>query len=215
MNNFFRKYQWKLAWTGFALMLVVFVLIVLNYNIEHWFPTFLQSFGIALTLYPTVLIFVQSRKESDRSLQIQLEHLQKLNQDEINEMRHLFQKQMDEFKLGTNEQVQALYESTQKQIEHYAEQTEKIIGELNTNSQLLAEILLRQLEDGLEKAHKEVSRAEAAYRDLSGFKLLRSKPEREAQLIKQRGIIVRLKEWVNYLQSKCIELHNYLGYDEN
>jgi hypothetical protein len=214
MKDWLLRHKWRLSWSGFGGLLCIFVWVVVKYNNANWFSVFLQSYGLVLSIYPTVLIFVQSRSESDKALRLQLEHLQKLNQDEIDTLRILFQNQMDEFKARTSEQIQAIHESTQKQIEHYAAQTEKIVGELNTNSQLLAEILLRQLEEGLDQAQKEVNKAEAVYRDLSGFKLLRTKPEREAQLTRQRGVVARLKEWASYLQLKCNELHKYLGYDE-
>ncbi|MFN8864980.1 MAG: hypothetical protein ACK500_10545 [Flavobacteriales bacterium] len=224
MTGPLKHYKWKLAWGGFVLLLMCFLFITVKFNGSSWFGIFLQTAGTVLTLYPTIIIFAQSRRESEDAHNRHLTHLQELNNTEINEMRVLFQQQMDtlskntalqveELRRLTGEQIAALQVNTQKQIDHYAQQTEKIVLELNTNSQLLAEILLRQLEDATEKAQKELSRAEAAYRDLSGFKIGRTRPEREQQLIRQRGIISRLKSWLDYLKDKCNELHKYLGYE--
>lgn len=205
------KYKWRLFWCFFIVLAALFVFMAVFFRDQSWIGSVLQTFGTVIAIYPTILLAYQSKAESERLNRLHLDHLQKLNQDEITEMRNLFQKQIDTLTNSTNEQIKAIQDATRKQIENYTEQTNKLVEKLTDNSVLLAELLKRELEDALDQAESNLNKANAKYEDLQGFKLLRTKEEREVQLQQQAGFIERMKKWIDYLQGKYKMIKNYLG----
>ena len=164
MNAVIVKYKWKLAWCCYALLIAVFLFFVVKYNKETWFPLILQIFGLILPVYPTVLIFIQSRADSEKAMRSQLDHLQQLNQQEVETMRELFQKQMNiidagtkeqiaEFKKTTTEQIKAIDENTAIQIEEQRRLTQAQIEALNGSTQ-------KQIENYSRQTSEVVSRLE-------------------------------------------------------
>lgn len=215
-------YKWKLAWCCFAILIAVFCVVMYHHYDKTWFGNFVSAFGVLLTLYPTLIIFVQSRADSEKSTRNQLDHLQKLSQQELEKSEQLNQKHIDkldastkeqiaEFKKTTAEQIKAIEENTNRQIENYIKQTTEIVAKLNDNSVLLAEILLRQLEEKLGELNTQLNNAYAQYKDLQGFKFLRTNQEREEQLNRQRSFINRVEQAITYVRNKLQQVKAFLG----
>lgn len=237
-------HKWKMAWGCFAILIALFCIVMYFHHNKNWFGNFVSAFGVLLTLYPTLLIFVQSRADSDKSTREQLDHLQKLSQAEIEVNRDLNQKQIDKIDLSTREQIEefrkttaaqikaieentnkqiqeqnklteqhiaALMKATQLQIDNYAKQTNEVVARLEDNSILLAEILLRQLEEKLGELSGHLNNAQARYEDLQGFKFLRTPKEREDQLARQRGLIQKLEQAVTYVRNKLQQVKTFLS----
>ncbi len=238
------KHRWTLAWFCYVLLIFSFVFFVVEYNNESWFTTILQIYGLIIPIYPTILIFIQSRAASNRDLQAQLQHLQLLNQQKIDAMQKFFQEQIDtinnsankqiaEFKNTTNlqiktiqdttqtqieeqrsltnKQIDALYSATQKQIENYATQTSVIVARLEDNSTLLAEILLRQLEDKLGELNTMLSNANNNFINLNTWQLLRTPEEKEAQLTRQKDYITRIEQTLSHFNNKWQQIKDFLN----
>ncbi len=244
MNLNLKKYRWALAWCCYALLIGVFVFFVTEYNTQPWFPTILQIFGLIIPIYPTILIFIQSRAAGQKDMQLQLQHFQNLNQQEIDAMQAMFQQQIDaintsannqiaEFKNTTNNQIEAIHNSTklqldeqnkftnqqiealnaatQQQIENYAQQTSQVVSRLEDNSILLAEILLRQLEDKLGELKNMLSSANTDYQNLKSWQLLRLPQDREMQLTRQKNFIARIEKAISYINEKCQKIKEFLN----
>lgn len=238
------KYKWRIAWFFYAVQIIVFCVVMYHHNKATWFGNFVSIFGLLLTMYPTLLMFLQSRAESDKSTREQLDHLQKLSQSEIDENRKLNEKQINKIDLSTKEQIEefrkttseqikaieentnkqiqeqnklteqhiaALMKATQLQIDNYAKQTTEIVSRLEDNSLLLAEILLRQLEEKLGELNGHLNNAHKEYENLQGFKLLRTPREREDQLTRQRGLIQKLEQAVTYVRNKLQQVKTFLS----
>ena len=134
-----------------------------------------------------------------------------LNQRQIDKIDTSTKEQIAEFKKTTEAQIKALEENTNRQIENYIKQTTEIVSKLEDNSILLAEILLRQLEEKLGELSGQLNNAQAKYSDLQGFKFLRSRQEREEQLTRQRNFIQRLEGAITYVRNKLNQVKSFLG----
>lgn len=220
--NQIAEYKWKLAWCCFAILIAVFCVVMYHHYDKTWFGNFVSAFGVLLTLYPTLLIFVQSRADSEKSTRDQLDHLQKLSQQELEKSEQLTQKHIDkldastkeqiaEFKNTTAEQIKAFEENTNKQIQNYVAQTTEIVKRLEDNSVLLAEILLRQLEEDMTILNNKLVEANKNFEDRSKWKWLRSPADREAELGRWKRYINSLQQKLNYLNEKWKQVKAFLG----
>lgn len=222
MKELYIKHKWKMAWCCFAILIAVFSIVTYKFHSKDWYALFLQVFGLMLTIYPTVLIFVQSRADGDRSMRAHLEQLQLLNQKEMDTMQVLFQKQIDvivnstkeqinEFKNTTNEQIKAIEANTNKQIENYTKQTTEIVTRLEDNSVLLAELLIRQLETDISILNSKLDDANKKLAERSKWKLLRTPEEKQKELGAWNNYIGKLQEKLHFLNSKWKQVKNFLN----
>ena len=187
--------KWVLAWCGFALLFVFMIGGSCIFWDRPWLGNFLSVFGTNISLYAAILIYLQSKIAGDKATREQFDHMQRLNQAEIEVMTTLFQKQMD-----------ALAENTNRQVSEYAPETTKVVSKLGENSLFLAELLKRELEDAIAVNNGNVEDAQQGLRNAMGWKLGRTPLEREQQIAKHNGILQRLRAWGQYIHRKYTNL---------
>jgi hypothetical protein len=187
----FHRNRWVLAWTAFGLLFGFMIVEAVLFWEEHWLSNFLSSYGTGLALLLAVLIYAHGQAVSAKATREQMEHLQQLNQLEIDEMRQLFQQQM--IHLG---------EQTNRQIMEYSRETLKVVSKLEENSLLLGEILKRNLEEAIGDFDDRIAHAEQDLQNSSSWKLLRTPEERDQQLAHRRNRLEQLTNWRNYLFGK-------------
>jgi glucan phosphoethanolaminetransferase (alkaline phosphatase superfamily) len=132
MKHFFLRYKWPSSSGVFALMTGLLICLVTLFEDKPWLGNALQTVCTIIGLYATVLIFLQSKEESDRQFREHLEHLRELNSREIEALYK-----------ATEKQIEAIQQSTLNQISAFEKQTNAIAEKLSDNSILLAEILGR------------------------------------------------------------------------
>jgi len=178
-------------------------------------------------------VFLQSKEESDKQFKDQLDHMQFLNNQQIQALQHSTEKQINTLLEINSKKISALYELTEKQISALQDVTEKQIEALqrNTNEQimsfekqisevttklsensiLLAEILGRELEKSIDIYTSAIKQEEERYNDLSEWKLLRTPQDKEKQLNKSWNRIQNIKNGLKYLMTKYNQVRQYLG----
>lgn len=220
-----RKHKWFVFWMIFSLLVIILIFATIYFEDKKWLPNFLQAVGTVTGIYLTLLIFLQSKEESDKQFRNQLEHLQELNSRQINALHASTEKHINKLQEVTDRQISALQELTEKQIDalqkttfdqinSFEKQISDVTNKLSENSILLAEILGRELEKSLDFYQGTIQREEAKYKDLSNWKLLRTPEEKENQLQIQWNRIVQIKRGYEYLVDKYNKVREYLGYGQ-
>ena len=199
----FKKYKWLFYWIVFALMIGVLIFISFYFKDTIWIGNAIQTFGIVIGVYGSLLVFLKSKEDGDIQFREHLEHLQKLNTKEIEALQR-----------ATEKQIEALHQSTYRQISSFEQQTKEIANKLSENSILLAEILGKELERAISESTAMMEKAERDYSKLQGFQLFRTEKEKKDQLEKQKGIISILKQWIDFWSTKYERLKNYFGFNE-
>lgn len=234
--NKLRQYKWLITWTAFAVMVGLFVFIAIYFNDRPWLSNALQTIGTISGVYLTIIVFLQSKEESDKHFQNQLDHLQRLNAEhihalqsstdkqiktlqeintkQISALQELTDKQITALQELTEKQIDALHKTTFKQILSFEQQIREVTNKLSDNSILLAEILGRELEKSLDLYNNAIKIEEAKYSNLSGWKLLRTPAERERQLNNQWNRIQQIKKGYEYLMTKYKQLKEFLGFGQ-
>lgn len=212
--NWIKKNKWTFWWIVFGIFVIGFIAYVVVHISKNDFNSALLQFGsILIPLFAAIIIMLQNNEQIDKSTKTQLDHLQMLNDREIDEMQKLFQKQIDALTDGTNkqiaearkmtnDQIETLQHNTSKQIQSNADQTQKIVDELTDNSILLGEILKRELEKGIQHTDQQIQQASKALEDIKSFKLGRTDEEKAIQVKQQSNYIEWLKSWKNRLNKK-------------
>lgn len=228
-----KKHKWLIHWTIFCILIILFVFSALFFEHKLWIGNVLQTIGTIAGIYLTLIIFLYSKEGSDKQFREHLDHLQNLNHKQIEALQQLTEKQISTLQELNTKQIEALQNSTEKQITTLQGLTEKqiealhkttyeqitsfekqineVTNKLSDNSVLLAEILGRELEKSLTIFDDAIKREEAKYKDLTGFKLLRTKEERDAQLNRQWNKIEQIKRGYEYIVNKYNQLRNFLG----
>ena len=103
--KFIRKNKWIFHWTTFSVLIWLIAFSVIKLEGKTWLPNFLQAIGTITGIYLTIIIFLQSKEESDKQFRNQLEHLQHLNANHILALQN-----------STDKHINALQELTDKQI---------------------------------------------------------------------------------------------------
>lgn len=145
----------------------------------------------------------------------QIEALQHTTQSQITALQESNKKQIDALFEATEKQVEALHQTTFNQIAAFEKQIKDVTNKLTDNSILLAEILGRELEKSMEAFSSAIKLEEAKYRDLEGWKLLRTPAEREQQLNQQKSRIQVFKQWYDYIVSKYNQVRTYLSSNDS
>lgn len=209
-----KNHKWTCCWIIFCVVVLSFITYIVQHISKNDFNGALLQFGsILIPLFAAIIIMLQNNDQMDKSTKTQLEHLQNLNDREIEEMQRLFQRQIDtltdstnkqieEFRKMTNEQIKILQENTSKQIQSNTEQTQKVVDELTDNSVLLGEILKRELEKAIQLNAQQLQNAEKVLEDLKGFKLGRTDEEKANQISQQSKYLTWLKTWKSKLHRK-------------
>ena len=194
-------------------MTVGFIWGIFYFQEESWYGGYVQSTVTIIPLLFGLIVFLISRADGDESHQQQLRKMDELNDDKIQILKDGFQSQIDALMESTNKQIEnyqtetskhikAIQESTQEQIQSNREHTEAVVKRLEENSTLLAEILMRQLEEALEEFQGRLNQANAEMENLKGWKLFRSRDQRQKQLRQQEVKINIITKGYNYLMEK-------------
>lgn len=232
--NKLKKYKWRFYWFIFGLMACLIVLLAIFFEDKAWLGNALQTLCTISGIYATILMYLHSQEGSEFQFRQQLEHLQRLNTVEIEALkestekqigilqkltdkqiralRNLTEKQIQAIHKATEGQIDALQKNTIDQIKSFEKQTTEIASKLSDNSILLAEILGRELEKAIELYTHAYNQEEAKYKDLSGWKLLRTDIERKNQLDNQGKRIEAIRRGYEYLMEKYNNLRKFLGY---
>ncbi len=217
-------------------MVGLFVFVALYFNDKSWLSNALQTIGTISGVYLTIIVFLQSKEESDKQFRNHLEHLQllntrqiealqtstdkqiqalqELNAKQITALHELTDKQISALQELTEKQIEALHKTTFEQISFFEQQTREVTNKLSDNSILLAEILGRELEKSLDLYNNAIKAEEAKYSNLSGWKLLRTPAEREQQLTNQWNRIQQIKKGYEYLMTKYKQVKEFLGFGQ-
>lgn len=217
--------KWNFHWATFSILVGVIIFAFVKFEDKSWLPNFLQAIGTITGIYLTIIIFLQSKEESDKQFRNQLEHLQQLNANQIKALQHstdeqikalqeLTDKQISALQELTERQIEALHQTTFEQISAFEQQIKYVTIRLSDNSILLAEILGRELEKSIEIYDSAIQREEAKYKDLTGWKFLRTQEERENQLNSQWNKIQRIKDGYDYLVDKYNKVREFLGFGQ-
>jgi len=188
----------KISWLAFGIIVIVYAVIgIINYD-GNWTNSFLQVGAILLTMVFTIFLTIENNKQLARQTRDQIDFISENTDRQINESKKF-----------TEEQIKAIKESTDKQIENYRRETEKLCQELKNNTELLAGILKRQLEEAIQETIDELDRAKYKLNDLSGFKIFRSKEEKEKQLKKHKLLIERVENKLKYFKESYIKISKF------
>ena len=209
-----RKHKWLIHWCAFAFLVIGFVLSAIFFETKTWLPNILQTIGTIIGMYLTLIIFLYSKEGDEKQFHEHLNHLQNLNHKQIEALQLLTEKQISALQQLTEKQIDALHKTTYEQISSFEKQSREITLKLSDNSILLAEILGRELENSLGVYDDAIKREEAVYNNLSGFKLLRTKEEREIQLTNQWNKIQKIKQGYEYLVDKYNQIRSFLGFGQ-
>ncbi|MCB9185025.1 MAG: hypothetical protein H6591_14040 [Flavobacteriales bacterium] len=191
----FTRNRWVLAWCGFAGLFLFMLMACSAFWDRPWLGNFLSAFGTGIAVILAILIYAHGQAAQARATREQMEHLQRLNQEEVVEMRKLFQQQMEH-----------LAEQTNKQIVEYGRETLKVVHKLEEHSSLLAALLKRELEKAIANHNANVNEAHRQMRKIMGFQFGRSEAEKAQQVAALQAHIDRLNEWGNYIQQRHRQL---------
>lgn len=232
-----RKHKWNLHWFALSILIILFVFTAAFFENKIWVGNVLQAIGTVAGIYLTIIIFLFSKEDSDQQFREHLEHLQNLNNVQIEALKSSTQSQINTFQEAnakhitalneaterqiaalqtlTEKQIEALHVTTVDQISSFEKQISEVTNKLTDNSILLAEILGRELEKSLDTYDGAIKREQAKYSDLQDWKLLRTPAEREQQLNKQWDRIQRLKKAFDYLVGKYRQVRHFLSSDSS
>jgi hypothetical protein len=221
--KWFKKNKWTFWWILFGAFVIIFIIYIIEHISKNDFNTALLQFGsILIPLFAAIIIMLQNNEQIDKSTKVQLDHLQRLNDREIDEMQKLFQMQMDslaestnrqieEFRKMTNEQIKSLQGNTVKQIQSNTEQTQKIVDELTDNSVLLAEILKREIEKAILDNNSKIQNAYNRLSKAKSFQLLRTDEDKAKEIKEIEESIKWLEGWGMRLDKKHKQIENIFG----
>ena len=198
--NWMKDYKWIIHWSIFSIIVIILITISLFSKKTEWIKDMMQTLATTSGIYLTLIIFLQSKEESDKQNREYINHLQKLNKVQIDTLTE-----------NTQKQIEALQYSTLEQISSFEQQINLVTNKLSDNSILLAEILGRELEKAIESYDKTLQSEKIKYNSLFGFKIGRTKVERENQINRQLEKLNKIRNGFNYLTGKYSELKNYLG----
>ncbi|MBD80895.1 MAG: hypothetical protein CL840_18405 [Crocinitomicaceae bacterium] len=111
-----KRTKWTKYWVGLGMLVVSFCFVFIKYPDESWTENVLQTIGTVTGIYLTLLVFLKSKDDSDQQFKQNLEHLQKLSQDQILAVQKSSQQQIQLLQDLNNKQIQVLQDSTEKQV---------------------------------------------------------------------------------------------------
>jgi hypothetical protein len=144
-----RKHKWKIHWCAFSTLILLFVFTALLFENKTWLPNVLQTIGTIVGIYLTIIIFLQSKEESDKQFREQLEHLQNLNAKQIEVLQENTEKQLTALQTETEKQIDAIQKATEKQIEASQQSVQEQIKSVQ-------ELTERQIETVMNSTEKQI-----------------------------------------------------------
>src|SRR5260221_13393600 len=203
-----KRHKWPFYWGIFVTLIILLILLTISFEDRLWIGNAIQTIGTIVGLYASILIFLQSREESDRQYQTHLEHMKDMNMNEIETLKsgtereieihqevmgkqiaalhELTERQIMALQKATEKQIDTIQKSTFEQINSCEKQTTEIVTKLSDNSILLAEILGRELEKAISQTTSLMQQAEKEYLKLEEFQIGRSSQQKAVQLERQR-----------------------------
>lgn len=185
-------------WWAFIAGGSIYAFIAMSFCNAAWINSFLQIGAIVLSLIFTLLLNIENNKKMAANTQLQLDKIAE-NTD----------RQIEEIRIATEKEVNAILIATEKQIENYRQETGKLVREMRTSSELLAGILQRQLEEAAVDANQQIINAKRHYQDVAGFKLLRTRQEKEVQLNRAKSNIETATNRFNFFKEQIGKVVNF------
>src|SRR5258705_6385653 len=176
-----KRHKWIIHWTAFAALVGLFAFVAIRFEDSPWVSNVLQTVGTIAGIYLTIIIFFKTKEESDKQFREHLEHMIQLNTKQIEALQHSTDKQISVLQESTEKQIEALHKTTFEQISSFEKQISEVTAKLSDNSILLAEILGRELEKSIDTYSGTIQREKARYDNLSEWKFLRTRQEKEQQ----------------------------------
>lgn len=199
-KKYLKEYKWVIHWSFFSIIIIVLIIITLFSKKTEWIKDMIQTLATISGIYITLIIFLQSKEESDEQFREQINQLQQLNQ-----------KQIDTLTLNTQKQIETIQNSTSEQVSSFEHEINIVVNKLSDNSILLGEILARELEKAIQLYNKTLEKETSKYKSLLSFKIGRTKEEREIQIKKQLQILDNIRKGFNSLVNKYQNLRNHFG----
>tara|TARA_B100000795_G_C22785718_1_gene434504 strand:- start:1415 stop:2146 length:732 start_codon:yes stop_codon:yes gene_type:complete len=228
LKSMSKKKFWSdnLNWIGLIILALMYILTSFSFEDKEWVRDTLNSISLVIGVYLAVILFKKSNSSSDEQSKEHLNHLQQLNNKQILAIQCANQKQIQILQENTQKQIDALMESTDKQIEsiskstnnqiiHFEHNIKNVALRLTENSELLGEILGRELEKELLKLTGLMEQEQRNYADLSSFKLLRTDRDKKIQLKKCSDKFNQVKARFNTFKVKYEAVRNFLEYSEH
>lgn len=200
MKNWLSKNRWTINWIIFGLLVLTIVMLSILTEKSDWIKDLIQTLTTVSGIYLTVIIFLQTKQESDIQFKEHIEYLQQMNRASIESLNS-----------NTSKQIETFQELTNSQISSFEEQITIVTNRLSDNSILLAEILGRELEKALDYYNSSLENEERRYNNILGFKIGRTNQEREQQIRRQVERIQQIKNGADYLYQKYQQLRNFIG----
>jgi hypothetical protein len=186
-----------------SFLLFVYGTIAILHFDKTWMNSFLQIGAIILTIVFTLIVII----ENNKVIAIDTER-------QINALSENTDKRIKAISENTDRQIHELQRLTGKQIEHYQQETQKLVEQLKDNSELLAGILQRHLEDTIEETQKELKAAEHDLNEAKNFKIFRTDKEKEIQIQNKTTFVQRIGKKLNYVKGQYSKLMSFIrGYN--
>lgn len=229
INKYFKSvfYKENLSWIGLVILITMFLFSATSFQNKEWKGDVLQCLGLVIGIYLTLMLFFKSNKSSDAQFREQIEHLQRLNNDQIAALQKANQEQISKLQELNNKQVLTTEKSTEDQINAYSNSiNEQILSfeknirhvsnRLVDNSELLAELLSRELEKEIFKLNDKMKNEQKAYGRLMNWKPLRTREEKQQQLKNCNTRFEEIKNLFKALVEKYHDVQEFLnnGYSE-
>lgn len=145
-----KKHKWIIHGCALGLLVALFLLVAIFFEDKFWVGNVLQTIGTIAGIYLTLIIFLHSKEESDKQFREHLEHLQKLNLNQIEALQNSTEKQLNTLQELNAKQIKTLHDLNAKQIEVLQDVTEKQIT-------ALFEITEKQIEALHKLTYEEIS----------------------------------------------------------
>ncbi|OFX40801.1 MAG: hypothetical protein A2X08_02570 [Bacteroidetes bacterium GWA2_32_17] len=151
-----KKYKWIIHWSAFGILASLFVFTAIFFEDKDWIGNVLQAIGTIAGIYLTIIIFLQSKDESDKQFRVHIEHLQKFNTTQIEALQNSTEKQIDALQSSTEKQLNTLQELNIKQIEALNVVTEKQITALQQLTEKQIEVLHKTTFDQISSFEQQI-----------------------------------------------------------
>ena len=132
MKNWWNKHFWAILWWVLGGLTALWILVAFWDLDKSWQPTFMYTLGIMISVSASVMMFLRSRRESERALHLQLDRMQEMHGNEIKVLQEGFNRQLQTITTETQRQIDAFGDHTQAQIQALTSNTERQLASMAT-----------------------------------------------------------------------------------
>lgn len=175
-------------WIIFGLLISSNVFLFFEYIDKSWFGYVIQTSSTVLMIYLTIILFIQSRYESEKQIAEQIRELNK----------------------STEKQIRAIDNSTQEKIKSFQNEIRLVVENLKDNSIFLAELLARELEKSIDKQYNLIQQESHQLSKINQFDFFRTREQKNKQILKQKNKISLMKRVYDKMIQKYNQVKKYL-----